>query len=315
MRFELKRLAPLLVAIFIAGPLYAETQSQTSEINIFFTGDVQGNFEPCGCAGGPTGGVARRVGYCNHYIEENGGLALHIDAGNYFASPGQNSKQINSYLKKSLTAIPLEVMNLGSDDLYWWKGLSRFDYAETHFISTNLVPKRDSLETPDRYAIIEFPSAKLGLEKPVRIAFLGLVDPRLVKPNSGFRALDPLKSIRDIKSEVLAKSDFIIVLWDMMRPQGTIEDSIIEELALEHKEIYSIITTEKRFVLYDPVQINSAIILSSVERGRYVGRLGLGFDESGQVVTVEPEFFEMHEEVPEDPSLAAQQRKISRLVH
>jgi len=315
MRLARKILITSSVFYFLAFILLAEDNPESRKINIFFTGDVQGNFEPCGCAGGPTGGIARRVGFCDQYSKENSGFAIHIDAGNYFASPGPDSTRINNYLKKSLQEIPLRVMNLGADDLYWWKELSQLPEVDTKFISTNLVPRRSNLAAPDRFAIIEIPADKLGTEKPIRIGFVGLVDPGLVKPNSGFRGIDPLKSFRDIKSELVAKTDFIVVLWDLIRPQNSLKGSIIGELVNEHKEIYTVITTEKRFILYDPVQINSAVVLSGIERGRYLGLLSFGLDSNGEVTTVSPEFFEMHDQVPEDGYLAGLERKISKLNH
>jgi len=304
----------LVIAVCLATAVLsviAEDTRETAVINLFFTGDVQGSFEPCGCAGGPTGGIARRVGFSREYLDQHGGVGIHVDAGNYLAAPGPDSKKVNDFLISSLTGIPLEVLNLGSDDLYWWKDLSRLELPGVRFISTNLVPRRQNLETPDRWAVVEVSAERLGIEKPIRIAFLGLVDPKLVKPNSGFRARDPLLAVREVKKQVLSEADFIVVLWDMIRPKGDIKDTVIGELAREHPEIYAVITTEKRFVLYDPVQIQSAVILSSVERGRYLGLLRMNVGPSGEVTAVVPRFFEMGDTVAEDTFLAEEQRKIS----
>lgn len=317
---KLMRLAKFIPLIFsflvsISSVLGLEDQPEQKVIRLFFTGDVQGNFEPCGCAGGPTGGIARRVGFCNNFMEKHGGFALHVDAGNYFFSPGPDAAQINTYLMESLEKIPMRVMNLGSDDLYWWNDISQSLTPETKIISTNLLPKKAGIKVPDRYTVVEIPADEIGSERPVRIGFVGFVDPRLVKPNSGFRAADPLKSFREIDTELSEKTDFIIVLWDLIRPRGDLKGTDIESLAKENENIYSIITTEKRFVIYDPVQLNSAVILSSIERGRYVGLLSLGLDGSGQVESVRPEFFEMHDQVPEDAYLLSHQRKISQGNH
>jgi 2',3'-cyclic-nucleotide 2'-phosphodiesterase (5'-nucleotidase family) len=174
------------------------------------------------------------------------------------------------------------------------------------------LPKKAGVKAPDRYAIVEIPADEIGSERPVRIGFVGFVDPRLVKPNSGFRAADPLKSFREIDSELTGKTDFIVVLWDLVRPRGDLKGTDIELLAKENEKIYCIITTEKRFVIYDPVQLDSAVILSSIERGRYIGLLSLGLDGSGQVESVRPDFFEMNDQVPEDAYLLSRQRKISK---
>jgi hypothetical protein len=310
---------PLLMtlALFSIGPLSGgEADGEQARVHLFFTGDVRGSFEPCGCPGGPTGGLARRVGYAGHLAEVEGGSQLHIDAGNYFEMPGPHAAAINRLMIDSLSRIPISVLNLGIEDLFWWPDLAEARVPHTRIISTNLVPRRDSLPTPAPYAVITVPIGGQAGGKALRIGFLGLVDPARVKPNSGFRALDPVEAVRRVKEEVVEQSDVLIVLWDTIRPQGEIPaDSPIRRLAEENDEIRVMITTEQRFFLYDPVRINRALLLSSVERGRYLGELILELGSEGELVALEARFEEMGEGVREDPRLLAEQERLLAQLH
>jgi len=301
-----------VVSLFLATAAFAPVEdSSATAVRILFTGDVQGTFEPCGCAGGPDGGLSRRVGYTNGITETWKGPLLQIDAGNYFESPGPSAEAINRLLEASLERIPIAAMNLGSDDLYWWPQLSQIKVARERLISTNLEPREAGMPSPQRYLIRKMPLA--GVEGgAVRIAFLGLANPMLVKPNSGFRGLDPVEAVRNVMPELRKNADMVIVLWDTIRPAQQIPpDSPIVRLAQSVEGIDLIITTEKRFVRYRPLQVGSTTILSSIERGRYLGDLLVTFDRSRSVKELKPDFVELKEGVREDPQIRAEQDRVA----
>jgi len=303
----------VLLLSSICAALAVTGKNSETEVTVFFTGDVNGNFEPCGCKAGPTGGMARRVGYSRDFAHGYEGRILNVEAGNYFEDPGPNAEAINGLMKQALAELPVQVFNLGSQDLYWWQRLSSEKLGETQFISTNLVPMRSKLPAPQKYAVLEVPRSSGTSQRGVRIGFLGITDPARVKPNSGFKAIDPLEAVRKIKEEVMDQADFLFLLADTIRPQGEIPtDSVIRQLAEEHSEIYVIVTNEKRFILYPPTQINSAVLVSSVERGRYLGQMKLVFDEEGSLQQVSSELVELKEGVSEDAGFLEGEKRVSR---
>lgn len=302
--FSVKSLLFLLTSFFLC--LQIAAGADTTEVTLFFSGDVQGSFEPCGCTAGPTGGLSRRAAVKKSYDDQGKGFSFHIDAGNYFALPGPDSKLINRLMIQSLDLLPIKVLNLGSDDLYQWDQIKGFP----GLISTNL-STRDG-EAPARYLVVETPVTRADGSK-VRIGFLGVTDPGRVKPNSNFVAEDPIEAVSAIKEEVLDQSDFLIVLADIRRNDEEIEeDSVLHKLAASNPEVYAILVTEKRFILYPPRQVNNAVILSTVERGRYLGKLTFGFDAAGSVETVNPEFIELPAGIGEVPSLLEAQNSLAR---
>lgn len=297
-----------LITLLLVGLAFSGSKG-SGELLLHFTGDVQGSFEPCGCAGGPTGGLARRLGYVQSVTDGGSRPHLQIDTGNYFADPGPESEAVNSLMLDSLRRLPMAVLNLGINDLHWWPDLSR-QPVPTKVISTNLVPRRPGVPAPQRFAVEE--TTVVGLPRPVRIGFLGLADPYRVKPNSGFRGLDPLQAVAEIKGEILKEADFLVVLWDTIRPQGSLPaDWIVARLAEQHPEVRLIITTEPRFVIYEPLQLGRATVVSSVERGRFLGEARLTFGPKGELDRITVQFVEMKDGVPEDPALLELQHRLS----
>jgi 2',3'-cyclic-nucleotide 2'-phosphodiesterase (5'-nucleotidase family) len=303
----------IFAACVWSGCLLLEAQA-TPVIHLLFTGDVQGSFEPCGCAGGPTGGLARWAGYARSLIETESGAVVHVDAGNYFAPAGAEADRINRLMLESLQRLPVAVLNLGADDAYWWKTWNGEFPDSTQVVAANLVPRRSGLPTPKPYAVVEQAiPGQPGMT--FRIGFIGLVDPLLVKPISGFQGTDPVVAVDRVKKELQGKVDWIVVLVDTIRPGlNPPPQSLLGRLLSAHPDIDLVITTEKRFVKYEPVYVGRTLLLSSIERGRFLGDLKISFDEEGKPAAVDVSFVEMKVGIPEEPELLREQRILHELL-
>lgn len=302
----------LLALLGLLSP-FLPAAASPSVIHLLFSGDVQGSFEPCGCAGGPTGGLARRAGYARSLQGERSAV-VHVDAGNYLAPPGPDADRVNRLMLRSLELLPVAAMNLGADDTYWWRKLAPELNARTRVVVANLDPRRRDVPIPRKFTVHEVPiPGQPG--RLFRIAFVGLVDPVLVKPISGFRGRDPVAALRTLLPELRGKADWVVVFLDTVR-SGSVppEGSLIRRLVESCPEVDVLITTEKRFVRYDPVELGKTLLISSIERGRFLGDLQLYFDEAGRLTGRKVEFVEMKEGVPEDPTLLEEQRILHELL-
>lgn len=278
--------------------LWVSAESKTRKVTLFFSGYVNGAFEPCGCPEGPTGGPARRSGFANSYASAHDDFILNVDAGGYFAAAGPRAKEINEFMKRTIREIPLQVVNLIDSDSHLWTEIAADERLRDRFISTNLEPKSPGILVPRRYAVIEVPGTG------VRLGFLGLSDPRRVRPNSPFQALDPAEAIAGIKDEVLQSADFLIVLADL-------NSEAVAEIARQHSEVYAVLRVERRFRIEPPHQVGNAVLLSTVERGRYLGRLTLSLDPEGNVAAYEPEYIELSADISENRELKVDSRTLS----
>lgn len=310
------RKAAFLLTVLLAGSAFSDGAREPRRLTIFFTGFVRGMFEPCGCKVKPSGGLARKAGYMGEYRKDQAGPTLEVDTGNYFKPLGPNSGEINDLMLKSLHFLPVQVLNLGNNDLFFWDHLARNKPAGTRVISSNLTPRDPDHPRPQRYAIVTIPASRLHLHKDVRIGFIGLADPAQVKPNSGFTAEEPLQAASEAMQALKGKTDFVVVLADLRRPRTKIgPESVIYQLAHRFPQIYAILLAESHFILYPPEQIDNAVVLSSVERGRFLGQLVLQFDASGKVVAVEPDTIELNKKIKEDPSVLSLQSQLAARLH
>jgi 2',3'-cyclic-nucleotide 2'-phosphodiesterase (5'-nucleotidase family) len=228
-------------------------------------------------------------------VKKQAGYVLQVDLGDYFMALGPGSDTVNKLMLDSLTSLPIGVMNLAPEDLFMWKELSAAKLP-TKIISTNLTPRDSSVPTPARYAIVEVPGATLGLKKNLRLGFLGLSNPTQIKPNSGFNAADPLEAVAQVKPELLKKTDYLMVLADLPKVTAV-------RLAKENPEIYAILLLERTYVDTQPEQVNNAVLVWSVERGRQLGQLVMELDERGNIVTFKPNKVELNSTVPTDAAL------------
>ncbi len=230
-----------------------------------------------------------------------------MDLGDYFMPLGPGSDIVNEFMKQSLDLLPIQVMNLGPEDLHMWKELSQSKFKTTAIISTNLTPREQSLPTPNRYAVVEVPAQKLGLKKNLRLAFLGLTNPTQLKPISPFTAQDPIEAVAKIKAEVLKKADYLIVLAEIPKPTAV-------RLAQDNPEIYAIMMVERSVIQHTPEQVNNAVLLWSMERGRALGELVLELDQTGSISVFKPNTVVLDSSIAEDQTLLRRQNEIKAQV-
>lgn len=201
---------------------------------------------------------------------------------------------------EGLERLPVDVLNLTPDDLFLWEELRRRELP-TRIISTNLAEaSADGL--PARYAVVE---RGAGPSK-IRIGFVGLSNPRRVKPRSGFEAIPPEQAVAQTLPELASRADLIVVLADLPEEEAV-------RLAEAHEEIDVVLRGEGRFRLGRPRIVNKAVLLNSVERGRYLGQLTVKLSSAGDVDSVQPEFINLDGKVAEDPYFASRQTELARL--
>jgi len=232
---------------------------------------------------------------------------MHVDLGDYFMPLGPGSDVVNEFMKQSLDVLPVQVMNLGPEDLHLWKDLSQSKFKTTSFVSTNLTPRDPSLPTPQRYAVVDVPAQKLGLKKNLRLAFLGLTNPTQVKPNAPFVAQDPIEAVAKIKPEVLKKADYLIVLAEVPKASAI-------RLAQDNPEIYAIMMIERSVIEHVPEQVNNAVLLWSMERGRSLGQLVLELDQNGAISVFKPTRVVLDSTMPEDQAFLKREKEIKAQV-
>ncbi|MEP7270848.1 MAG: hypothetical protein ABI882_05060, partial [Acidobacteriota bacterium] len=182
---------------------------------VFYSGDIHGNLEVCGCPIHPLGGVARRMGYINAFRKRSPEAAtVLVDTGYIFsddldatgADLRPDARLMNDWIVRANEAMPLSIVNLSYRDLRYAAGLlgpeAKLKPEKSALISANVRTSEASRTNPAPYKIVTATSRRLKL--PVRIAFIGLSDiaPDEYKDGvgaSGFVIEDPLAAAKDIR--------------------------------------------------------------------------------------------------------------------
>jgi 2',3'-cyclic-nucleotide 2'-phosphodiesterase (5'-nucleotidase family) len=199
-------------------------------------------------------------------------------------------------MREALEVKPVAVFNLASEDLNIAGGLDLGELKETVILSTNLVPPGGGgFEALKRYAVHE---TVLSNGWPVRIGFLGIADPRMVKPNSGFSARDPLEAIGEVLPEIRDNVDLVVVIGEMT-------EETADNIAGKFPEVYAVLRAERSMRMTRPRQVSNALIMSSVERGRMLGQITLVLDSGKKVASYTYKYVDLNQRVRGNPALEA----------
>ena len=114
---------------------------------------------------------------------------------------------------------------------------------------------------------------------------------------------NPLQTLSAALEKHGSKADYWIILSDLTAAAA-------KQMAQQHPQVIAVLLMSKTYKLFQPQQVNQAVILHSVERGRYLGKLRLGFNQNGKITSFEPELINLNEEIRDDEKMA---RRIEEL--
>src|SRR5262249_5944273 len=140
------------------------------------------------------------------------------------------------------------------------------------------------------------------LPQPVRIAFIGLSD---VAPDeqkdavakSGFVINDPLIAAKAALAEVRDKADVTVIV-------GYLKAQTVNKLAMQNADLDLIIAADERGIVFDPKQVNNALIVYAAKETKHLGELRFYTDAQGAVERFTARYVELDEVIPDDPQMA-----------
>ncbi|MCI0336951.1 MAG: hypothetical protein L0226_05205 [Acidobacteria bacterium] len=282
-------------------------------IALFISSTVHGNLEVCGCPIHPLGGVARRAGYIDAFRKRSPDAAiLQVDAGYIFSDDTNESRDdiredarlMNDWIVRANELMSLDIVNLSYRDLPYAGSLLKPDAKlkpeKSALISANIKPADNTRISPAPY-LIKVVTGK-RLQKPVRIAFIGLSDiaPDNLKDavaGSGFVIEDPLAAAKAALAEVRDKADVTVIVGFLSMP-------IVSKLARQNDDLDIIIVAEERGLVPDPRQVNNALIVYAAKETKHLGELRVYTDAEGVVDRFTARYVELDEIIPDDPQMA-----------
>jgi 2',3'-cyclic-nucleotide 2'-phosphodiesterase (5'-nucleotidase family) len=282
-------------------------------LTLFYSADIGGNLEVCGCPIRPLGGVARRLGYINAFRQRSPEAAvLMVDAGHIFSDDVNeeetalraDAQLMNDWIVRANEQMPLEVVNLSFRDLRYASQLLQKDAKlkteKSTLISANIKAVDAGRVNPAPYVIKTVTGKRLP--KPVRIAFIGLSDapPENLKAavaHSGFVVEDVLAAAKKTLAEVKDKADLTVIV-------GYLKLGTANKLALQNEDLDLIIAADGRGLVPDPKQVNNALILYAANQTKHLGELRCYVDAQGVVDRFTARYVELDEVIPDDAEMA-----------
>ncbi len=264
---------------------------------LFFTGNVQGYLEQCGCTRNPLGGLDRRAAYVSQVRRRwpSAGRVL-LDAGNFADTPGPSGDVKSRALAKLMTRLGYAASGVGERELLSGHDFFRQLVAEAGFtfVSTNLV--RDADRTP-------WLAPQMLLESGgIRIGVLAVTrhNPalRVALPDGGaVVTTDPVSAVAARVAQLRASRDLVVVLATL-----PLEDARL--LARRVTGIDLILGTHGGRVTDEPVIEGMTSIVYAGDEGKYVAEVALYRGESGPV-SVESRIASLGASVGSDESMGA----------
>ena len=282
---------------------------------LFFSADIGGNLEVCGCPIRPLGGVARRLGYINAFRQRSPEAAtIMVDAGHIFSDEldetgklNADAKLMNDWIGRAVAQMDLAVINVAHRDLFY---AHRFvDNPEflhdSRYISANILPPPQLGGGPPPYSIKTLTGKRL--KKPVRLAFIGLSEfPPEEKKDKiaklGFTFTDPLETAKKTLAEIKDKADINIVV-------GYFKPGTANKLALQNPELDLIIAYDDRGIVSDPKQVNNTLILYATKQAKYLGELRFYAAANGEIERFTNRYVELDKVIPDDPAMLVMTKK------
>lgn len=270
-------------------------------VKIVYSGNLDGEIEPCGCRGNPTGGIQRRW---NVQAQHAQGERLMIDSGDLFYKsqpvPPFLEKQWNyqaEVLLKAYNAFGIEAMAPG--DLDFAAGLEQFERlragAKFKIISANIYLQGSGKRLLDPYVILDKNGKKVGV--------FGLFDETLPLPPQ-LAARPHLEAAREIVDELKRKVDVIIALTHV----GLDKD---QALARQVEDIDAIFGAHTQSFLIKPEKVGDTLIFQTSFRGQHLGIYADGRNGMHQIdARYESKSTELN---PMDKLLAEAKQEIARI--
>ncbi|MDF1812098.1 MAG: multiheme c-type cytochrome [Verrucomicrobiales bacterium] len=294
------------VTIFLFTALFSTScrkeDAPDTLFQIYFTADVNGRLEPCGCFTGQYGGLTRIDTWLKYNDPE--ATSLRLDVGD--ALKGTTDYDVIHYehLAAAFQRLNYSALNAGSREA----SLSASDLqtlvAKTGapLISANLIDSISGEPVLPAYRIIDSQNRK--------IAVIGLIDPKSVANTIG-------KNLEAVAMETTL-SNLLPGIESEHKPDLTIllaftTEETMRSLAKQFYELDVILGGDVPQPSQELVTENESLILFTTNQARAVGDLKVTVTDSG---TTDPEFdiHLMEEGIPQSPEILAISKEYRELI-
>ena len=258
--------------------------SREKEITIIYSGNLNGELEPCGCAEESNqGGIKRRASMLKQLRVEKPGLFL-ISSGGLLTSDNPQDRLTGEYILKGLATMAYDSIGLQWSDLAFGPD----------FIAEVKLPWVASNWSGD-----EFPALRMVERAGVRLAFFSWLDPksspeRQMKGSEKSLDDDP-RTIRQAMAKARADGAVTVLSTTL-----TLEE-VREGISLEEVDILLVQSLNEKYKA--PQRIGNTLLLQPGMRGMRLGRVDLVVKGDNRISDFNFEMIRLPASVPDAPEL------------
>ena len=274
-------LRSFLVLCLVLMPLWVES----APLTLIYSGDFNGELEPCGCSeGGNYGGILRRATTLKELREEQPDLVA-ISAGQLLANESSRDRLKSEYVLKGFATFNYDAVAVR------WRDLA---YGEAFIDGYGIPWLAGNWKHPD-----DAVSASRSIEREgVTLRVFSWLSPK----RSPFRDMgqeawlvtDEVAPIQRGLKQASERGELTVLLtaWPLRK--------VKREFDLADVDI--LVVRAGHEVFAEPLQEGDTLVLQPGSRGMRLGRVDMQF-EAGRIVTSQHQVIEMPESVVDEPGL------------
>lgn len=279
-----RMVAMALYLILGGGPL--ATLAAPATFALVYTGNLDGELEPCGCAEeGDLGGLTRQATTLDRLRTEMPNLFF-VSSGGLLSSAQAHERLTSEYILTGIKAIGYDALGVQWSDLAY--GTSFIMGQNLPWVSSNWTGK-------------EFAPA-LRIEKGgVTLAVFSWLDPDA----------SPHKDLRAGESPAHAQNQTLLTALKAAKEQGQVtlltttlsREDVTQRFDLANVDIVLVKSAYEKFG--PPVMTNHTLFLQPGSRGMRLGRTVVQLDSRGNIASFQHEVISMPTSVPDAPRMQA----------
>ena len=259
--------------------------AQAGQVEIVYSGNIDGELEPCGCSvEGDLGGILRHSSTLKKLRQQNPDL-IALSSGGLIVSMVPQDKLTGEYILKGFAALQYDAIGLQWSDLAYGDDFVLRD--KLNWVSSN---RMDQTFAAQR--IVEHGNHKL--------TFFSWLDPAAspvaamqIEHNGQTR--NDLGALKDALAK--AQQDGLTIL------STTLSLDQAQTLPLQNVDVLLIRSAYE--VYGEPQRLGDTLVLQPGSRGMRLGRVSLSLNEAGRIADFKHEVIPMPPEIENDPDLSA----------
>jgi len=285
----------LLWLLLLALASMSHAYAQDKPLTIIYSGNLDGELEPCGCSQeGNFGGIKRRATMLDRLRHDNANLIV-LSAGGLILSEGPNDRLKSEYILKGFNALHYDAIAVQWHDLSY--GFDFIDHDALPWVASNWADTGKNHRALSQEKVI----TRLIEGREYHVAFFNWLDPDS----------SPLREMKGKHAMVTDDSNKLIAAIAAARQKGmlTVLSTTLPLTRVQHivpLENVDILFVHSRYEVFgEPKQIGHTLVLQPGSRGMRIARVDLALDSKARIKSWAHKVIPLPDSIRDAPRLSA----------